>query len=443
MRSIRRDLVLWLAGALALGLGIAAAVTYQLAQEHFSQVFDDELRQIAQAVHLREDWIEEGTVRIAREDVSFAVRAYDETGKLFFESGLPSLPVDAPKTVDPGLSIVEGPEGSWRVYTHVTPEGVVQVAQPEALREELARELALRMIAPLLLLIPLLGTLVAAVLTRSLRPLRETSRRVRERDAARLDPLPLTGVPAELLPLVEQINALLARLSSTLESQRRFIADAAHELRSPVAALALQAQLAEKATDAEARRYAFEELKRGIARTARLMQQLLDLARLEHGAVFEAAGVDLANLVREVVAHFAPQADSRGVDLGADAPAMAPVRGSVAELRSLIANLVDNALRYAPRDSEVTVSVRQAEREVLLCVDDSGPGIATEHRERVFERFHRVDGDTTSGSGLGLSIAKAIVERHNGSLCLYDAHPGKAVPGLRVQVRIPSPSGTA
>src|SRR5688572_7921366 len=267
-------------GTLILGVAAIAFATYQAALQQIGALFDGELRQIAQAVHLREDWADAGNVRIAREDVAFAVRAYDDGGRVFFESGLPSLPPDAPKTLDPGFSVVETPDGPWRVYTHVTPEGVVQVAQPEAVRDALARQLSLRMVIPEMLFIPLLAVLIAWVLKRALAPLEATSLRVRERDAARLDPLPTSGAPQELLPLVEQINALLARLAVALEAQRRFVADAAHELRSPVAALALQAQLAERAQSEEGRRAAYAELERGIERTRRLVEQLLDLARL-------------------------------------------------------------------------------------------------------------------------------------------------------------------
>jgi signal transduction histidine kinase len=362
---------------------------------------------------------------------------------VFFESGLPSLPADAPKTLDPGFSVVDTPDGPWRMYSHVTPEGVVQVAQPEAVRESLARELALRMAVPELAFIPILAALMVWVLRRSLRPLYETSARVHERDAARLDPLPTADVPEELAPLVEQINALLARLSASLETERRFFADAAHELRSPVAALALQVQLAERAQTDAARAAALAELRSGIARAARLVQQLLDLARLEPGVVSEPPGpVDLAHTVREVIGGFVARADSQGVDLGADAPSSLRVTGAASELRSLVANLVDNALRYAPRGSAVTVSLRDAHGEVELAVVDSGPGIPPEQRERVLRRFQRVDGDATSGSGLGLPIAKAIAERHRGVLVLGDARPGRRPPGLSVQVRLPR-EGTA
>ena len=438
MKSIRRHLVLWLMATLVLGIAVVALGTYYAALRQIGTLFDDELRQIAQAVHLREDWMEAGNVRIASEDVAFAVRAYDEGGRLFFESGLPSLPADAPKTLEPGFSMVETPEGPWRVYTHVRPEGVVQVAQPEAVRDSLARELSLGMIVPELLFIPLLAVLVAWILKRALAPLDAASANVRERDAARLDPLPTAGVPDELLPLVEQINALLTRLSVSLQTERRFVADAAHELRSPVAALALQVQLAERAQSEAARAAALAELKRGIARAGRLVQQLLDLARLEPGVPSEPqTPVDLAQLVREVIGEFAVRADALGVDLGAEAPASLVVQGAPSELRSLVANLVDNALRYAPSQSCVTVSLREVDDEVELAVEDAGPGIPPEQRERVLRRFQRVPGDVTSGSGLGLPIAKAIAERHRGSLRLVEARPGNERPGLSVQVRLP------
>ncbi|MGH8681818.1 MAG: hypothetical protein ACREVS_01390, partial [Burkholderiales bacterium] len=210
MKSIRTNLVLWLSVAVALGIALVAAATYSFAHRQLSRILDDELRQFAQAVHLREDWMEAGRVRIAPADVAFAVRVYDEGGRLYFESGLPALPADAPQTLDPGYSVVESPDGPWRMYTHVTPEGVVQVAQPEATRAALARELALQMVLPLLVLVPVLVLLVAWVLKRGLAPLDETSQRVSDRDAARLDPLPAEGVPRELAPLVGQINALLA-----------------------------------------------------------------------------------------------------------------------------------------------------------------------------------------------------------------------------------------
>jgi two-component system OmpR family sensor kinase len=217
------------------------------------------------------------------------------------------------------------------------------------------------------------------------------------------------------------------------------VADAAHELRSPVAALALQAQLAARAEGKEARLAAYAELERGIDRTERLVEQLLDLARLEPGVPAEAREpVDVARLAREVVGSFAARADAVGVDLGADAPGPARLTGGREELRSLLANLVDNALRYAPRGSEVTVAARNSGGRVELEVSDAGPGIPADQRARVLERFQRVEGDPAAGSGLGLAIAKTIVERYGGEIRLADAHPGQVPPGLSVRIALPA-----
>jgi two-component system OmpR family sensor kinase len=224
-----------------------------------------------------------------------------------------------------------------------------------------------------------------------------------------------------------------------MDAQQAFLADAAHELRSPVAALALQAQLAERAHQPETRAAAFADLKQGIARAGRMVEQLLNLERLQRGGRAEPAGpVDLARLAREVVASLALRADALGVDLGVDAPPSVTVSGAEAELRSLIANLVDNALRYAPRDSQVTVSVRSRGEAVDLEVLDAGPGIPAGHRARVFERFQRIPGDVSHGTGVGLHIVAKVVERHRGSIALEDAYPGRPLPGLRVRGSLPA-----
>lgn len=439
MKSIRANLVLWLVSALALGTLVVLAATYVLTRNQLGRVFDDELKQVAHAVHLREDWTQTRRMRIARPGFELSVRAYDKTGRIYFETALPSLPSDLPQTYAEGFAFMGTREGPWRVYTHVTEEGIVQVGQAVAARDALARGLSISVLMPMLMLIPLLAVLVAWVLKRGLAPLDETSHRVSDRDASRLDPLPTDNVPQELLPLVEQINALLGRLEGALDAQGRFLADAAHELRSPVAALALQVQLAERAHSTAARTAAFEELARGVERARRLVQQLMDFARLEPGvqpAPFQP--VNLARLAREVVGGYAPRAEGQDVDLGAEAPAAAWMSGTEAELRSLLENLVDNALRYAPAGSAVTVSVRPQGGSVELAVVDAGRGIPVTERERVFERFHRVAGDATRGTGLGLAIVKAIVERHQGSIALADSQPGSPLPGLAVRIRLPA-----
>jgi two-component system, OmpR family, sensor kinase len=427
--------------ALVLGTLIVLGVTFMLTRKEVGRLFDAELEQVAHAVHLREDWIQEGVrrVRIARPGFFLSVRAYDNEGRLFFETLFPTLPTDLPQTFEEGFVTRDTLEGPWRVYTHVVEAGVVQVGQPLATRDALARGMSISVLMPMMVLIPLLVVLMAWLLTRGLAPLNETSRRVSHRDASRLDPLPTEHVPEELLPLVQQINALLARLAGSLDAERRFLADAAHELRSPVAALALQVQLAERAQHPEARAGAFRELARGVERARRLVQQLMDFARLEPGVLLEPfVQLDLAALARDVVGSYAARPEAQEVDLGAEAAHAVWVNGVESELRSLIENLVDNALRYAPRESAITVSVRNRGAEAELAVTDAGRGIPSTERERVFERFHRVAGDATRGSGLGLAIVKAIVERHQGSISLADAVPGEPMPGLAVTIRLPA-----
>jgi two-component system, OmpR family, sensor kinase len=438
MRSIRANLVLWTVGALAVGAVVVLAATYALQRKQLGVLFDEELKQVAFAVHLREDW-QDRRLRIARPGFFLSVRAYDPGGHIYFETALPSLPADLTQTFEEGFAHFQTAEGGWRVYTHVSEEGVVQVGQPVASRDALARDLSVRVLMPMLLLIPLLAALIAWLLGRGLAPLGETSRLVSDRDASRLDPLPTTDVPEELRPLVQQINALLARLDDSLGGQRRFLADAAHELRSPVAALSLQVQLAARAHSDSARHAALVELGRGTERARRLVQQLLDYARLEPGVPSSPlAPLDVAPIVREVVGANAARAEEIAVDLGADAPDPSLIRGCEPELRSLLENLVDNALRYAPPGGAVTVGARRLGAEIELTVTDSGPGIPAAQRARVFERFHRVPGDATPGTGLGLSIVQKIVERHHGSIVLADAHPGAARPGLAVRIRLPA-----
>jgi len=439
LKSIRAKLVLWLVCGCAVGIALVIVLTYSFARAELRRAFDGELQQIARAVDLREDWTEAGRVRIARQGVLFAVRAYDRAGRLYFETALPSMPPSIAQSTTPGFAYAETDEGPWRVYTHVSPQGIVQVGQPVEARAALARELSWRVVTPLLVFLPLLGLLIGWLLRPGLAALSETTRLVSGRDAARLDPLPTENVPSELLPLVRQVNGLMARLAASLEAHRRFLADAAHGLRSPIAAIGLQAELAARERRPEALSAAHEELIQGTQRAARLVQQLLDFARLEPDAERAPhAALDLAGVAREVLAAHAVQAEERRVDLGAELPAELWLEGSPSELRVLLANLVDNALRYAPRESVVTVAARPVGGAVEIDVVDDGPGIPAAERERVFRRFYRVEGDATRGTGLGLAIAKAIVERHRGSIVLDDANPGAALPGLAVRIRLPA-----
>jgi len=258
---------------------------------------------------------------------------------------------------------------------------------------------------------------------------------LRRRDANRLDPVPEADIPVEVEPMVTSLNGLLGRLRASFAAQRAFVADAAHELRTPIAALKLQAGLMARARDDRARAEALCELNAGIDRSAHLVDQLLTLARSEPQArTTPEERIDLSRVARAVVAEMTPLAVARGSKIEFDAPDALALRGDANALHSLLRNLVDNALRHTPAGSRVVVSI-DIDDDDMACigVDDDGPGIAVEERERVFDRFYGRTAGGDGGSGLGLAIAKAVIDRHAGRIELDRSPLG----GLRVLVLLP------
>jgi len=281
-------------------------------------------------------------------------------------------------------------------------------------------------------------------LRRGMRPLDEATLQIARRNALTLEPIDEHGMPREILPLVRAFNDLMHRLDEAFEMQRRFVADAAHELRSPVAALRLQMQLLDRAADESARTAAAAQLRLGIDRSQRLVEQLLQLSRSQpEGEAWEVEDVHLDELVQSVVAEFDREAERRGIDLGALTGRGLTVRSDSYQLRILLNNLVRNALRYPPAGSKVDVVATRVEGRPALLVIDNGPGIEADQRERVFERFHRGEGTSArhndpSGSGLGLAIVKAIAERTGATVTLHSAPGGK---GLEVRIVFRAPAG--
>jgi len=237
-----------------------------------------------------------------------------------------------------------------------------------------------------------------------------------------------------VLPLVDAFNGLLARLASAFDAQRGFVADAAHELRTPLTALRLQIGLLRDARDAGEREQALERLHAGIERAVHLAGQLLALARAEPGVDTAREPVDLVALARQAIADASPLAERRGAHVELDAGPGLAVRGDPQALRSLLGNLIDNAIKHGGDAPRVRVALAAAGPEVVLCVDDSGPGIPAEERERVFDRFVRRAGGAAEGSGLGLAIVRAVAARHGGRVALGESPAG----GLRVEVRLPA-----
>ncbi|WP_423199413.1 MULTISPECIES: sensor histidine kinase [unclassified Cupriavidus] len=442
MRSIQRTLLWWLALGLLAGIAIATALIYGQARQEANALFDYQMKQVAAALPSQfsnpvqppfDPSINGTGADLLHGDEDVVIHIWDGSGRsLYLSHSHPALPPRA----ELGFSNVRTDQGEWRIYSVQLGPAVVQIAQPLSARRTLAAHMALRTVAPLLLLLPLLGWLVWMAVGRGLRPLREIASEVRARDANTLTPLALGPMPDEIAPVTHALNQLLARLEHAIDTQRAFVADAAHALRTPLAALQLQAQLVERADNAMARQEAVAQLRAGLERLTHLVAQLLTLARQEPGAAVPAhEAVDLHALAGQVVGEMSQAAIDRDVDLGLESAgdAAVVVQGDADALRILLTNLVDNALGYIPRGSRVDVRVgHDSAGHVELVVQDNGPGIPEAERARVFDRFYRLPEAPTGGSGLGLAIVAEIAQSHGARVALEDA-----VPGLRVRVTFP------
>jgi len=440
VRSIRTRLLLSLLAALAIAAALVAWVTYRNALLDAENLFDYQLRQMALSLRDQGEIAPGNAAALNDEELDFVVQIWSIDGRSVYASrahrNLPARTVLGLADV-----VVEGER--WRTFGVAARGRVIQVAQPVRIRQRLAADAAWRAVLPLAASAPLLAVLMGWLIATSLSPLRRVAREVGSRDVASLQPLADGGLPDEVAPMVRSLNALLARLDEAMARQRAFVADAAHELRSPLTALKLQAQVVRRTDDEATRAQAMDALVAGVDRAARLVEQLLTLARNEPGA---AAGrllpLDLAEVVRQVLADLAPQAQARGTALHLELPAESPearfeVSGDAAALSVLVRNLVDNALRYTPEGGQVQVLLRHEVGQVLLQVDDSGPGIPPEERERVFDRFVRGSGaGQTNGSGLGLAIARSVAQRHGATLRLEASPLG----GLRAELQLPAPA---
>lgn len=438
MSSIRRRLLGGLVAVLVAALAIAATAVYVQARAELDELFDYQLRQLA--LSLRDRAFEGIVVAVpngAQEDFDFAIQVWSSEGVRLYYSHPRAL---LPEHAQLGYLTIRSGDEDWRIYS-VQQHGVtVQVAQPMRVRQELAAKAALRTLAPFLLLLPVLGILVWIMVGRGLRPLEAVAEAVKARTPAALNPLPDRALPVEIQPLVVALNELLGRLGRALEIQQQFVADAAHELRTPLTALRLQIQLAERAYSEPDRASSFASLKQGLARATHVVEQLLTLARQEPNTVERPSErVDLEELARQVVAERAPLAEEKAIDFGIVRSAPAAVQGDREGLRVMLANLVDNAIRYTPHGGRVDVAAYRDGAGAVIEVTDNGPGIPPQDRSRVFDRFFRREDAGESGSGLGLAIVKTVVERHRARITLDTAEGGS---GLAVRIVFPSPAST-
>ncbi|HEX8987508.1 MAG TPA: ATP-binding protein [Rhodocyclaceae bacterium] len=439
--SLRRRLTALLLGGVAICWLVALVWTSIDVHHEVDELFDAQLAQSAQVLmalgthEAGEDELEELEGSLEPHQRSLMFQMWDHHDRLLMRSA--NAP-DTPLTETDGFSEGIGPQGHWRYFSqwsrHRHERVRVIVAENHRVREELIAHTVLRMLVPAMVGLLLLGGWIWMATRRGLAPLDTVARQVGDRAPERLHAVAPDAAPEEIRPLIDSLNDLFRRVDHALESERRFTADAAHELRTPLAALAAQAQVAIRARDDEERRHALELLVTGMARTARLVDQLLTLARLEPDTAPAAAAMRLDQLVQEVCADHGAQAHAKDIALELDA-APVTITADRELLRTLLRNLIDNALRYTPRGGRVAVSVPAAPDTASVRVSDSGPGIPAEERERVFERFARLAGQDIEGSGLGLSIVQRIAQRHGAEVRMEAGEDGR---GLAVVVSFPS-----
>ncbi|MDR7272480.1 two-component system sensor histidine kinase TctE [Pelomonas saccharophila] len=453
-RSLHRQLLLWLLLPQIVLWLVAAFGAYRLASKHADELVDASLLQAARALARQIKPTSSGLfvdlprsaqdILAADPDDRVMYMVSSPPGQLLLGDARLPQPPGTPELNEPVFFNATVPE-AMRVVSldlHLGAAGAadstlrVQIARSSAPRELLARRMLLDTALPLSLLIALMSMVVWAGIRRGLKPLAELQQQVEGRRADALDPVQLRAAPPEVSALAGAVNELLGQVQHSLATQRRFISDAAHQLRTPLAGLKSQTELALDATTEPALRQRLERVHESAVRGARLVSQLLVLARAEPEA-FTAQGwgtVDCDRLVHEVTADWVPRALAAGCDLGVDVVNEGlKVQGVELLLREALVNLIDNALRYAGQAATITVKLRRAGDDVWLDVEDNGPGLAPGLRERVFERFVR--GATTGeGCGLGLAIAREIAERHGGSAELLPAAPHGCIARLTLPI---------
>ena len=428
MVSIRTRLLIALLALVAVISLLAGALTYRRVLAETSTLFVYQLRQMALSLRSQISMAPRLELPPDQIDADFVIQIWDLFGTRVYLSR-PGLPMINQTAL--GYADVRVRGEPWRTYGLQTVDGVIQIAQPQRVREQLARGAALRVVIPLLLLLPVLGAAIVGVVRSGLLPLQRIASEVQRRDVHSLMPIAVTSLPREVAPLVLELNRLLIRLHSAFQTQRAFTADAAHELRSPLTAVRLDLQLLDRAPDAAARLEARANLGAAVDRAIHLVEQLLTLARNEpRDEKGELSPVLLETAATEGIADTHALALARGIELGLDAEPDVRVMGDRDALRTLVRNLVDNAVRYTPAGGRVQVRAAKTPQGAMLEVCDSGPGIAAADRERVFDRFYRRASAPQGGSGLGLAIVKAIADRHGARVTLADAPGG----GLQVWV---------
>ncbi len=457
--SIRQRLLLILITSLVLAWAVTAIRNYQANRDEIYELFDAQLAQSARALlalsshELHEQLAYSaqsgGNASAVPEYPAPQIHKYEQrlafqiwTGDSHLAAHSENAPTDPlAETFNKFHDRVIG-KSRWRVYALEDPASQtrVHVGEQYEQRESLSANVALRSLITLGISLPLLALLIWFGVGRAMTPLYRIARAVGRRQLSNLEPIPLHGVPMEAQSLVEALNDLFRRLRGALDNVYSFTSNAAHELRTPLAALKTHAQVAARAVDPEMRREALDHVILGADRATYLVDQLLTLARLDPESVsLNDETTHLHRVIEEVLAELAPEALAKNIDLSLSARCRGMVLGKQGMLSILVRNLVENAIRYTPTSGRVAVSLFQDRDEIVLRVSDSGPGIPKDERDKIFKRFYRCLGTGTTGSGLGLSIVQRIAEIHNARMELDES----IYRGLQFDVRLHAAEGAS
>ena len=438
--SIRLRLSLWLSAAI-LGMAvIAGAFSFTSAYNEAHEAQDDALRQVA--VLLKQQPLglpEQVGSAVADPETRLFVQLLSQSAANIRQTTALALP----NTLPDGLQTLVLPTASYRVLvTKLTTGERIAIAQETTARDELARDSATRTVLPLLVLMPVLLLVVAYIVRSLLQPVARLSAEIEARDEGELHALPEQGLPTEIRPFVVAINRMLVRVSEVLEGQRRFVADAAHELRSPMTAMSLQAErLAGSELNAQAHER-LSALRRGIERSRALLEQLLAYARVQSVEAATPGSSSVALVLRRVLEDMLPLAELKDLDIGMQVEDDAVVAISEADLGIVLKNLIENAIRYTPAKGRIDISLQRSGPWANVVVEDSGPGIAPGERASVLRPFYRTLGSEEIGSGLGLAIVKAVLDRNRAQIHFAYADE-KTASGLLAIVSVPLASDTA
>ena len=360
---------------------------------------------------------------------------YDNTGHLILRSS--GAPSESFAGIKNGFTNITLNDSSWRIYTAKNPKTgrIIVVGESYAFLQALESRITQDSILIMLVTYPLLAILIWVIVGQGFNGVNRLAREIKRRDEQRLEPIDTDHIPSEIQPFIIELNHLFSRLNETFQREKRFAADAAHELRTPLAVLKTQAQVALKATEAHERNRAITHLIAGVERCTHIVQQLLTMSKMVPEATLnDIVQLNLAKLSIDILSNLAPTALQKDIDIELVSEDSAPImiQGNKTAIEILMRNLIDNAIRYTPNQGHVKVTITQSLQHVILNVEDDGPGIPEPLRKRVFERFFRIVGTSTNGSGLGLGIVKKIADLHHANLSLRTPKSGK---GLLITVK--------